>query len=182
MFFSFKFDYAFIITNKNENYKILQIMSASKNKPICLLCVLGLMIILVLSFLMFRPIENTINDETKQEEEYYELITNIVGNGSIEIDPEKDNYTHGNEVNLSAVPADGWKFVNWTGDVPEDDFEKSNITVIMNENKNVTATFKEIEYERSFPIPGYQPFILIVIIISTCSIMYYIIKKRLIKL
>ncbi|MGE4413339.1 MAG: LruC domain-containing protein, partial [Candidatus Caldatribacteriota bacterium] len=46
-------------------------------------------------------------------------------------------------VNISAVAAAGYEFVNWTGDVA--DANSSSTTVTMNSNKTVTANFKEID-------------------------------------
>ncbi len=40
------------------------------------------------------------------------------------------------------MPASGWQFVDWTGDVPSP--TSSNTTVTMNSDKTVTANFAQI--------------------------------------
>ncbi|GAE35780.1 InlB B-repeat-containing protein [Halalkalibacter akibai] len=45
------------------------------------------------------------------------LMTSITGEGTITTLPEKTIYEIGEVVELTAVPAAGWKFVRWTGDL-----------------------------------------------------------------
>jgi len=71
----------------------------------------------------------------------YTLEVNIVGEGTVAINPERDRYAEEETVTLTAEPEDGWGFSNWTGDVTETDAE---ITVTMDENKNITAHFVKI--------------------------------------
>ncbi len=76
------------------------------------------------------------------EIEYYGLTVNIEGEGEVEIDPDLEEYEEGTEVDLTALPVDGWTFVEWTGDRESTEEE---ITMIMNEDKEVTAWFEELE-------------------------------------
>src|SRR5665648_880839 len=49
-------------------------------------------------------------------------------------------YTENQVVNITATPATGYHFVNWTGDVAN--LNNTSTTVIMNANKTVTANFE----------------------------------------
>ncbi len=90
-------------------------------------------------------------DEDKEitalfEEEliYFELTVNCEGKGTVDIEPEQDEYEKGTEVNLKAIPEDSWSFVEWSGDVLEGQREEDEITVIMDEDKEVTVLFEEL--------------------------------------
>jgi len=68
----------------------------------------------------------------------YELTTDVEGEGAIY--PDHGYYEDGTEVKLTAVPAEGWKFVEWTGDYEDTEEE---ITITMDEDKEITAVFEE---------------------------------------
>lgn len=70
----------------------------------------------------------------------YVLDTNVEGEGSIEVDPDRAEYVENTRVTLRAVPADGWEFVGWQGDA---EGTESTITITMNSNKEVTAVFNK---------------------------------------
>ncbi|MFW5907668.1 MAG: InlB B-repeat-containing protein, partial [Candidatus Natronoplasma sp.] len=78
-----------------------------------------------------------------------ELIVEVEGQGSVEVDPEQDEYEEGTEVTLSASPEDGWQFVEWTGDY---EGEEDETTIEMDENKTITAVFEEEEDEEPVSI------------------------------
>ncbi len=72
----------------------------------------------------------------------YTLAINAV-NGSVLRDPAQAVYDSGSTVQLTAVPATGYNFVDWSGDLSG----SSNPTsIIMNSNKNVTANFAINQY------------------------------------
>jgi endo-1,4-beta-xylanase len=60
--------------------------------------------------------------------------------GSVTKNPNAANYNSGATVKLTATPAAGYTFDNWSGDAAGN---KDTVTVTMNANKNVTATFKK---------------------------------------
>ncbi|MCJ7811747.1 FG-GAP-like repeat-containing protein [bacterium] len=51
-------------------------------------------------------------------------------------------YNSGEVINITAIPAAGYTFVNWTGDVA--DPNSANTTVAMNGNRTVTANFQTV--------------------------------------
>ncbi len=76
-----------------------------------------------------------------EEIQYYTLITNVNGNGSITKNPDRSEYMEGTSVTLTANPDAGWQFVNWSGNLSG---SSNPETIVMNSNKNVTANFEEI--------------------------------------
>jgi PKD repeat protein len=77
-------------------------------------------------------------------EDKYTLTIEIIGNGSVEVDPEQSFYFYGDIVNLTAVPDEGWEFNHW-GENSSDSENPKSIT--MDEDKYVTAVFTFIEIE-----------------------------------
>jgi PKD repeat protein len=72
---------------------------------------------------------------------WYTLTVNIVGQGSVTLDPPGGTYIEGTIVTLTAEPDTGWQFDNWSGDLtgtanPE--------TITMDADKNVTANFSDV--------------------------------------
>ncbi|MFW6037966.1 MAG: GLUG motif-containing protein, partial [Candidatus Saliniplasma sp.] len=78
------------------------------------------------------------------ELETYTLTVNIVGEGSVHIDPDLDEFGEGTEVTLTATPDEGYEFVEWTGD--ETDTEDT-LDFTMDEDKTITAVFEELQSE-----------------------------------
>jgi uncharacterized repeat protein (TIGR02543 family) len=70
----------------------------------------------------------------------YTLTTNVVGNGTITLNPPGGVYDAGTVVTLTAIPDSGWLFSSWSGDLSG---STNPTTITMNSNKNVTATFIE---------------------------------------
>jgi hypothetical protein len=68
----------------------------------------------------------------------YILTIDIEGNGNVIRMPDQADYLPGESVQLTAVPAEGWSFVEWSGDASG----STNPTdVIMDGNKSFTAVF-----------------------------------------
>ena len=77
----------------------------------------------------------------------YELTTSVNGQGSITetiINTGKTDYDSGTKVRLEAVPAQGYYFKEWSGDL-QGDTNPAELTI--NSAKNVTATFEKLSYE-----------------------------------
>jgi len=65
-------------------------------------------------------------------------------------DPEPGTYTYDalEEVDITAIPDEGYEFVEWEGDVPEIDRFNEEITLIADQDREITAVFAELpEYE-----------------------------------
>ncbi len=75
----------------------------------------------------------------------FELNITIVGEGTVteEVIVQPSQYDFETVVRLTAVPAEGWEFDNWSGDIESTDnpFETTMLGA-----KNITATFKFIGY------------------------------------
>jgi uncharacterized repeat protein (TIGR02543 family) len=75
----------------------------------------------------------------------FTLTTNVVGNGSISLNPPGGTYCEGTEVTLTAVPDAGWQFDGWSGDLSG---TQNPTTITMGSNKNVTATFSQLPVQQ----------------------------------
>jgi len=71
----------------------------------------------------------------------YNLTVNKVGSGTVTLDPSGGIYDAGTEVEVTAVPAAGWKFDGWSGALSG---TTNPQTILMDGDKSVTATFSEI--------------------------------------
>jgi uncharacterized repeat protein (TIGR01451 family)/uncharacterized repeat protein (TIGR02543 family) len=90
----------------------------------------------------------TINVDDLNE---YTLTINIVGSGSVASDPVQPLYNHGDVVTLTADADIGWTFVSWSGGATGSD---NPITITMDGDKSVTATFSQDEYNLTLNIVG----------------------------
>ncbi len=70
----------------------------------------------------------------------YTLTINTVGSGSVTRDPSGP-YVADTEVELNALPAAGWQFSGWSGDLTGN---ANPAYITMDGNKTVTATFIEV--------------------------------------
>ncbi|MEM1563025.1 MAG: DUF2341 domain-containing protein [Candidatus Bathyarchaeia archaeon] len=68
----------------------------------------------------------------------YNLTITIAGKGNVTVEPYKTAYTYGENVTLTAIADSGWMFVGWGGDVSSNE---NPITIMMDGNKSITATF-----------------------------------------
>ncbi|MFH1142961.1 MAG: LamG-like jellyroll fold domain-containing protein [Candidatus Eisenbacteria bacterium] len=68
------------------------------------------------------------------------LTVHVEGDGSVERDPDQVSYDLGTPVELTALPAENWEFVEWSGDALGSD---NPVTVIMDGPQDVTAHFRE---------------------------------------
>ncbi|WP_158551364.1 Ig-like domain-containing protein [Rhodohalobacter sp. SW132] len=73
--------------------------------------------------------------------EEYTLNLDVEGQGFIEASPDRTLYDEGEEVTLTAVPDDGWRFLAWQGDL---EGSENPETLIMDADKNVTSVFSRI--------------------------------------
>lgn len=71
------------------------------------------------------------------------LHTNSKQNGLILLLPEKDRYSHGEEVKIKAIDTEKYKFKKWIGE--DADSIKLNNSIIIDSDKTIGAEFYEIE-------------------------------------
>ena len=81
----------------------------------------------------------------------YSLTINVIGNGSVILDPDKLLYAPGTNVSLTAVSTMGWSFSDWSGDVSSTD---NPVEVTMDGDLSVVAAFTRLEYDLSVSVVG----------------------------
>ncbi|MDR2578413.1 MAG: InlB B-repeat-containing protein [Chitinispirillales bacterium] len=64
--------------------------------------------------------------------------------GMVSRNPDAPSYTHETEVTVTAAPAEGYRFINWSGASTS---EEAEVTVIMNSSMTLTANFELIPPE-----------------------------------
>jgi uncharacterized repeat protein (TIGR02543 family) len=88
--------------------------------------------------------DKTITANFTEDEVFYTLTVNTSGQGSVSVSPNQDQYAEGTQVTITATPASGWSFANWSGDASG---SANPLTVIMNSDKTITANFTEDDEE-----------------------------------
>jgi hypothetical protein len=78
------------------------------------------------------------------------LSVTTSGEGTVTVSPQKQSYACGEQVTLTAVPAAGWNFVGWGGDLSG---LANPTTLTIARSQAVVANFSTGE-----PVPGYQVF------------------------
>jgi uncharacterized repeat protein (TIGR02543 family) len=73
----------------------------------------------------------------------YQITTNAVGSGTVEVTPSQANYQLNDQVVLTARPAAGWRFVGWRGDLSG---SQSPVAVTISSDLNATAQFAKDAY------------------------------------
>ena len=68
----------------------------------------------------------------------YSLSVNLVGEGSVTLDPGGGSYNAGIEIQLTPVPNAGSAFHGWSGDL---NGYSNPVTIVMDTNKTIIATF-----------------------------------------
>jgi uncharacterized repeat protein (TIGR02543 family) len=102
-----------------------------------------------------NPLEHTIQDDTTitatftQDE--YSLTVDTVGNGSVDIDPEKSAYNYNDVVTLTAMSDPGWTFDGWSGDETS---SENPLEVTIQGDTTITATFTQDEYSLTVDTVG----------------------------
>jgi len=84
-------------------------------------------------------VDNVLSPAVKR----YTLDINVIGNGSVNIDPGESTYANGTVVELAAIPDPGWSFAGWSGDLTGNTNPES---ITMTDEMMVTANFVQDEY------------------------------------
>jgi len=87
-----------------------------------------------------------IMDGNKTVKANFELIPNFslttyATNGTIELSPPDGSYYEGATVNLTAIPFEGFRFTEWSGDLSGN---TNPVSIVMSADKNITADFSFI--------------------------------------
>ena len=106
----------------------------------------GLILILnvLMNVFLLESLVMSANDE-------YTLTVNIIGSGTIDIDPSGGVYSTGTKVTLTAIAAPNYEFVGWSGDLNGKPNPK---TITIDGDKTITATFTQDEYTLTVNITG----------------------------
>ena len=70
----------------------------------------------------------------------YTLISAVMGNGLLSIEPQTKSYSAGSTVTVTARPALGWEFAGWSGSVTG---TANPLGLTMDDNKSLLGTFKK---------------------------------------
>jgi len=84
--------------------------------------------------------DKTLTADFQYVQKTYTLTTNVSphGGGTVVRNPDKEAYSGGERVTVTAVSADEYKFIDWTGAVTG---KRKRLTVTMDGDKAVTANF-----------------------------------------
>lgn len=80
------------------------------------------------------------SDSTPNQPQMYSLKVSASPSdgGRVDVDPRQDSYSFGTSVTVKAVPENGFKFINWSGDAEGDE---NPLKITMDEKKVVVAIF-----------------------------------------
>ncbi len=81
----------------------------------------------------------------------YAVETTAIGEGVIDVTPDKAQYFSGDDITVTASPAPGWSFDGWTGGLNGVTNPQSTI---VNSNLSITGTFTQDEYSLSVTSSG----------------------------
>ncbi len=105
-----------------------------------------------------NPLSLTVDQEynltANFELKTYELSINIEGDGTVNeevIQQKSIDYEHGTLVELTATPAEGYKFIEWRGGLTG---SKNPVQITIDEPKEVTAVFEKKTFALTIEISG----------------------------
>ncbi|MBN2445614.1 MAG: S8 family serine peptidase, partial [Phycisphaerae bacterium] len=84
-------------------------------------------------------------------QDLYTLSINVVGSGSVSLNPNEAGYTYGQLVELTANANAGWTFDHWEGDLTG---STNPDTITMDGHKLVTAVFVQDQYSLTVNVTG----------------------------
>ncbi|TPN88698.1 InlB B-repeat-containing protein [Aquimarina algicola] len=106
---------------------------------------LKLFLLTLFSISIFSCSSDDDENSMVEEGENFTLKINVDNvEGEIGLNPDKDSYNKGEKVTLKANPKEGYVFAGWQG-IEETIATDTEITVQMDKNLEVTATFDKIE-------------------------------------
>jgi len=89
----------------------------------------------------FEMPDHDVNLNCTFEGKEYDLILEVIGSGEIEVTPDEEIYRYGDEVQVEAIPDEGWGFSEWGYHLSGDN-EVETITI--EGTTSILATFLEV--------------------------------------
>ncbi len=105
----------------------------SRNKLTGIIVACTIVIIIAIVLISVKPWERTPSAQT------YTLTTNVSPSGTGSVSPSGGRYESGVQVTITASPAIGHRFVNWSGSASG---TSPTITITMNHDRSITANFE----------------------------------------
>ncbi len=100
-------------------------------------------------------IEITVDEELELVAEFerkeYDVMVDLEGEGETTLEEGVHTYEYGEELDIEAIPASGWTFVGWTGDVTA---ETQTLEIPVEQELTVVAEFERKEFELTVEIEG----------------------------
>jgi uncharacterized protein (TIGR02145 family) len=96
-------------------------------------------------------VNNEKNVTATFQKKTYKLNISVEGNGAVNLEPQQERYSFGTNVILTPVPAEGWEFVEWNGDLTGSDVPNQ---IMMDGDKSVEAVFKIKTYSINTTLVG----------------------------
>lgn len=87
----------------------------------------------------FNITHNTVVTATFEQEEYT-LTINVVGNGTVIVEPDQPTYHYGDIVTITAIADPNWSFVGWGGDISG---SSNPNTIVITRDTVVTVIFSQ---------------------------------------
>lgn len=102
-----------------------------------------------------NPIDITVVEEVSVTAVFvrkkFTVTTNTEGEGTVSIAPAEESYEYESTVELTATPSEGWVFSEWKGVANS---SENPLSLVIEENKEITAVFKRKQYDLSINIEG----------------------------
>jgi tetratricopeptide (TPR) repeat protein len=76
--------------------------------------------------------------DVKIQKRKYTVVTMIAGKGTVEKEPNTEEYLEDTDLKLTATPERGWHFVKWAGSVPS---TANPLVIKISDNKEIKAEF-----------------------------------------
>ncbi len=90
-----------------------------------------------------RVVNHIVDMGAYEAQTAFTLHIGTAGQGAVAVDPQQDEHLYGTAVTLTAQPAAGWALAGWSGDL---DGMDNPATLVITENKTITATFTPLTY------------------------------------
>lgn len=83
----------------------------------------------------------TVNAQFVEDTTPFNLTTDVVGSGAVQVQPAQTSFANGSQITLTAVANPGWTFTEWSGALTG---SLNPANLLMNDNKQVTANFAQL--------------------------------------